>query len=98
MTVSAIDFIWYLIQHIPNKFFKMINYSWILANRCKNKYLKIINTYYNVTSKIPKIARNFRERIYYFTGKDIFKCGCWWYFYKYKTIIPWYKPKYFDSS
>ncbi len=98
MTVSAIDFIWYLVQHIPNKFFKMINYSWILANRCKNKYLKIINTYYNVTSKMPRIARNFRERIYYFTGKNILKCECWWCFYKYQTIIPWYKPKYFDSS
>jgi len=98
ITVTAIDFIWNLIQHIPNKFFKMINYAWIFSNRCKNKYLKIINNYYNTTPKMPKIAKNFRERIFYFTGKDPLKCSCWWYFHKYQTIIPWYKPKYFDSS
>lgn len=98
ITVTAIEFIGYLIQHIPNKFFKMINYAWIFANRCKKKYLKIINIYYNNEQKIPKIARNFRERIYMFTGKDPLKCSCWWYFHKYQIIIPWYKPKYFDSS
>ena len=98
ITVSAIEFIGYLIQHIPNKFFKMIYYSWIFVNRSKNKYLKIINTYYNNQQKLPKIGKNFRERIFMFTGKDPLKCSCWWYFHKYQTIIPWYKPKYFDSS
>ena len=98
ITLTAIDFIGYLIQHIPNKFFKMINYAWIFANRSKNKYLKIINTYYNNESKMPRIAKNFRERIFMFTGKDPLKCTCWWYFHKYQIIIPWYKPIYFDSS
>ena len=98
ITAPAIDFIGYLIQHIPNNFFKMINYAGIFANRCKKKYLKIINIYYNHEQKMPKIAKNFRERIFMFTGKDPLKCSCWWYFHKYQTIIPWYKPKYFDSS
>jgi len=98
ITVSAIDFIWYLIQHIPNKFFKMIYYSWIFVNRSKRKYLKTINTYYNNQQKIPRIAKNFRERIFIFTWKDPLKCSCWWYFHRYQIIIPWYKPKYFDSS
>jgi len=98
ITVSAIDFIWYIIQHIPNKFFKMIYYSWIFVNRSKNKYLKIINTYYNNQQKTPRIAKNFRERIFIFTWKDPLKCSCWWYFHRYQIIIQWYKPKYFDSS
>lgn len=98
ITVSAIEFIGYLIQHIPNKFFKMIYYSWIFVNRSKNKYLKIINTYYNNQQKLPKIGKKFRERIFMFTGKDPLKCSCWWYFHKYQTIIPWYKPKYFNTS
>jgi len=98
MTVTAMEFIGNLIQHIPNKFFKMINYAWMFANRCKEKHLKIINTYYNTTSKMPKIGKNFRERIFLFTGKDPLLCSCWWYFYKYQIIIPGYRPKYFDSS
>lgn len=91
------EFIGLLLQHIPNKNFRMIYYYWIFSNRCKKKYLKIINTHYNTSPKMPRIGRNFRERIFMFTGKDPLKCGCWWYFYKYQTIIPWYKPKYFDS-
>jgi hypothetical protein len=95
---TTIEFMEYLLQHIPNKNFHMIYYYWIFSNRCKKKYLKIINTYYNNTPKIPRIARNFRERMFIFTGKDFLKCPCWWYFHKYQIIIPWYKPKYFDSS
>lgn len=98
ITVSAIDFIGYLIQHIPNKFFKMIYYSWIFVNRSKSKYLKIINAYYNIEQKMPRIAKNFRERIFILTWKDPLRCACWWCFHKYQIIIPWYKPKYFDSS
>ena len=54
----------------------MINYAGIFANRCKKKYLKIINTYYNHEPKMPRIAKNFRERIFMFTGKDPLKCSC----------------------
>jgi hypothetical protein len=88
----------FLLQHLPNKNFRMIYYYWIFSNRCKKKYLKTISTYYNNTPKAPRIARNFRERIFMFTGKDFLKCTCWWYFHKYQIIIPWYKPKYFDTS
>lgn len=95
---SALEFMWLLVQHIPNKNFRMIYYYWIFSNRCKKKYLKIINIYYNNSPKMPVIARNFRQRMFMFTGKDFLKCECWWCFHKYQIFIPWYKPKYFDSS
>jgi hypothetical protein len=98
ITCTAIEFMEFLLQHLPNRNFRMIYYYWIFSNRCKNKYLKIINIYYNNEQKMPRIARNFRERMFMFTGKDFLKCGCWWCFHKYQTIISWYKPKYFDSS
>lgn len=98
ISCPVMDFMGLLLQHIPNQNFHMIYYYWIFANRCKKKHLRIINTYYNHETKIPRIAKNFRERIYMFIGKDILKCSCWGFFHKYQISIPWYKPKYFDSS
>lgn len=98
ITVPALDFLKTLIQHIPNKFFKMVQYSGIFANRSKRKYLKIIGIYYHNYNKLPKIPNTFRERIILFTGVDPLKCKCWWYFRKFQIFIPWYAPKYFDSS
>ena len=98
ITTSAIDFIWLLIQHIPNKFFKMVHYSGIFANRSKHTHLKIINRYFNNTQKTPLIPTNFRDRILAFTGKDPLLCSCGWCFYKYRIAIPWYPDIYFDSS
>ena len=98
ITCPVLEFMGLLLQHLPNQNFHMIYYYWIFANRCKKKYLRIIKTYYNHEPKMPRIAKNFRERIYMFTGKDALKCSCWGFFHKYQISIPWYKPKYFDSS
>ena len=65
-----------LLQHLPNKNFHMIYYYGIFANRCKKKYLKTIKTYYTYEPKMPRIANNFRERFFMFTGKDFLKCSC----------------------
>ena len=97
ITVTALEFIKSIIQHIPKKFFKMIYYWWIFVNRSKAKYLKIIGAYYNNYNKTVRIPKNFRERIYIFTGNDPLKCSCWGFFHKYQIIIPWYKTKVFDS-
>ena len=43
---SPSDFIGLLVQHIPNKHFKMLYYYGIFANRCKAKYLHIINSHF----------------------------------------------------
>ena len=98
ITCPALEFMELLLQHLPNKNFHMIYYYGIFANRCKKKYLRVIKTYYSHEPKMPKIARNFRERIFMFTGKDFLKCPCWGLFHKYQIIIPGYKPKYFNSS
>jgi hypothetical protein len=98
ITCPTIEFMELLLQHLPNKNFHMIYYYWIFANRCKKKYLRVIKAYYRHEPKIPRIAKNFRERIYFFTGTDPLKCSCWWFFHKYQINIPWYKPKYFDTS
>lgn len=97
-TLSALEFIWLLLQHIPNKFFKMVNYYGIFANRCKAKYLKLINTFFNNSSKLPYIPTNFKDRIVFHWGKDPLACSCWWFYILYQIIIPGYPPKYFDSS
>lgn len=98
ITVSALEFIKSIIQHIPKKFFKMVYYSGIFVNRSKRKYLKIIGAYYHNYNKNPKIPKTFRERIFMFTGEDPLKCTCGWVFHKYQIIIPGYAPRYYDSS
>jgi len=98
LTMSATDFIWCLIQHIPNKFFKMVSYSGIFANRCKSKYLNIINTYYNDSPKMPYIPGNFRDRITLLSGIDPLKCSCLGFFHLYQIVIPGYPTRYFDTS
>lgn len=97
ISCPILEFMGLLLQHLPNKNFHMIYYYWIFANRCKKKYLRIINIYYSPSQKMPRIARNFRERMLMFTGEDFLKCDCWWFFHKYQTFIPWYKPKYYDT-
>ena len=98
ISCPVLEFMGLLLQHLPNQNFHMIYYYWIFANRCKKKYLRIIKAYYNHEPKMPRIGKNFRERIYIFTGKDALKCSCLGFFHKYQISIPWYKPKYFDSS
>ena len=97
ITTSAIDFIWLLLQHLPNKYFHMIYYNGIFANRCKSKYIHSLNSEFNNSINI-KIPTNFAQRIFYFTGKNILKCNCWWQFFLYSISISWYPTKYFDSG
>lgn len=92
ITCSPLDFIWLLIQHIPNKHFKLVFYSWIFANRCKSKYLRILN------SRIKPFPTSFRDRFFSLNWKDPFDCPCWWYFYLHTISIPWYPTKFFNSS
>lgn len=99
-TVPVLEFIWILIQHIPNKYFHMIYYHWIFANRCKNLYLWLLNTYFNNSSKTPEatIHSSYADRCYAYTWKDPRVCSCWWKYFLFAIIIPGYPPKYFDSS
>lgn len=102
-TVSAIKFIWLLVMHIPEKFFKNIQYWWIFANRCKAKYIHIINNIlpYFWRSGIPCVPKSFSERIIDFLWTDPFLCSCWHRFIIFSaTYITnfWIFTKHFDSS
>lgn len=96
LKVTVLDFIWLLIQHIPNKHFKMVYYHGIFANRCKARYLRIINSFFWPPAKLPTIPTSFAQRLFYFTGKSTFLCNCGWYFWKYKLSIPWYPEQFYD--
>jgi hypothetical protein len=98
-TVSALKFIWLLIQHIPNKHFHMISYHGIFANRCKKLYLYLLRTYFytGCMTAGPAIYTNYADRRYAYTWIDPRVCPCWGRYYLYSIIIPGYPPKYFDS-
>lgn len=98
VTCSVLEFIWYLIQHIPNKHFHMIYYHGIFSNRSKKKNLAIINTYFNNTSKVPYIPTSYSERVYAFTWKNPLLCKCWGIFCLHSLTFPNWSTKYFDSS
>ncbi len=98
ITCSALEFIWFLIQHIPNKYFHMIYYHGIFANRCKKKHLLIINTYYSTKSRMPFVATSYAKRIFHFTGKDILQCSCWGHLSLYSLSFPSSFTKYFNTS
>lgn len=98
ITTTGIEFIGLLLQHIPNKHFKMIYYSWVFASRVKKRNLKIIRAHTWKQECSIKIAKSYRKRLYNLTWVDICKCWCGWIYYKSSITIPWYKTKYFDSS
>lgn len=98
VTCSVSDFIWLLIQHIPNKYFHMVYYKGIFANRCKAKYLEIINQFYTNNQKMPHIPTSFSERVFFFTWKNPFLCRCWWSYCLQSLTFPNWSIKYFDSS
>jgi hypothetical protein len=98
ITCSDIEFLELLVQHIPNKHSHMVFYYWIFANRVKSKYLNLINTLCRSPRTYPRITKNFRRRFILWNSYDPLKCSCWWILRKYKISIPWYKPKYFDTS
>jgi hypothetical protein len=97
LEVDALDFLGLLIQHIPNKSFKMVYYSWIFAPRVKSKYLFILGKIIEQKNCGIKITKTYRWRLFQLTWVDIWVCACWWKFVKVSMTIPWYKTKYFDT-
>ncbi len=71
-TLSVSDFIANLIQHIPDKYFRMIRYYGFLANRVRTKYLTLFNNQY--VSKPHHIS--YLKRFYSVFGKNPLKCAC----------------------
>ena len=98
ISTSAIKFIGFLIQHIPNKHFHMISYHGIFANRCKKKYLYLLNTYFDSSPKTPIIPSSFSQRQYFFTGKNPLVCSCIGHYLLFSLNIPGFPIKYFDSG
>jgi len=96
ISCSVHDFMWLLLQHLPNKNFRMLYYYWFFSNRCKRKYLQRIYALFP-QHNISNIPSSFAERIHLFTGKNPLNCSCRWCFSLWKITIPWYPPKYFDS-
>lgn len=94
---SLMQFIWQLIQHIPEKNFRMVYYYGIFSNRTKKKYLPIIYRTYDSSPKIPIIPTSFSQRMYYFTWKNPLVCHCDGHYILHAICIPWYPIKYFDS-
>lgn len=98
-TLPVLEFIWNLIQHIPNEHFHMIYYAWIFANRCKHKYISIINTLFPSRRFIVPIPKKYHVRLFLRTWVDPLKCYiCWATMHKYCIFIPWYKPFFFGNS
>lgn len=97
ITMEPIEFIGQLVQHIPNKRFKMITYSWMFAPRVKKKYLFILNRFFQ-QKVVMKIINTYRWRVYQSTGIDIARCECWGVFKKRSICIPWYQIKIFNTS
>lgn len=102
ITCDANDFIWLLVQHIPDKFFPMVYYYWIFSNRVKKKYLTIINKIRPSNRFTSKSPTKFAGRLALFTWKNPFLCECWSFMLLHIIDIPWYKPKIypidFDTS
>lgn len=97
LEVDALEFLGLLIQHIPNKWFKMVYYSWIFAPRVKSKYLLILKKIIEQKNCDVRVAQTYRWRMFQLTWIDIWKCNCWGEFKKSSMTIPWYKTKYFDT-
>jgi hypothetical protein len=78
ITLPVEEFIWKLIEHIPNKNFRMIRYSWIFANCIKSKMLLIVqNLLSSCKQKLVYITNevlSWREQIKKFTWIDPYSC------------------------
>lgn len=98
ITCSVFEFMGLLLQHIPNKYFRMIYYYWAFANRSKKNYLDIIYTYFQQPTTKVFIPKTFAQRMFFFTGKNPLHCTCWWCFHKFKISIPWFPDIIFDTS
>lgn len=98
ITCPVFEFMGLLLQHIPNKNFRMIYYYWAFANRSKKKFLNIIHRFFKQEPKKQFIPKSFAERIFLFTGNNPLQCSCWWIFHKFKLSIPWYPDIFYDTS
>ena len=98
ITCPVFEFMGLLLQHIPNKHFRMIYYYWAFANRSKKKVLEIIYSFFKQNPKRPFIPKSFAQRLFFFTGKNPLHCACWGCFHKFKIYIPWYPDILFDTS
>ena len=98
ITTSALDFIWLLLQYLPNKYFHMIYYHWIFANRCKTNYLINISSQINNPLHINNAPTKFYQRAILFSWNNPLSCISWGSFFLYSISIPWYPTKYFDTS
>lgn len=95
ITVSAIEFIWLLIQHIPPKSFPMVYYYGIFANRKKKPFLLLL---YQIIGRWPlqtHAPKNMRERMIRYCGIDILRCWCGWEYMLSSLHIPWYPTRHF---
>jgi hypothetical protein len=95
--VSANEFIRLLIQHIPNRYFHMCMYRGAFANRCKKKYLSKLCMFREYRDS-PLIPKWYAHRYFRATGKDPFLCDCGCHMTLYAIIVPWYPPRYYDTS
>ena len=66
ITINAIDFIWSIVQHIPEKYFHMVYYYGIFSTRSKQKYLPIINQLHPTTRIYNRIPKNYASRMFLF--------------------------------
>ena len=97
ITTNAIDFIWSIVQHIPEKYFHMVYYYGIFSTRSKQKYLPLINQLHPTTRIYNRIPKNYASRMFLFLGFNPLKCSCWGLFQKFCLIIPWYPTIYYDD-
>ncbi len=76
-SIHILTFIWLIIRHIPDKYFKCIRYAGIFAYRCKSHYLDLIELYFppsSITPKPEKQPTHFRQRMLASFGIDPYLC------------------------
>lgn len=80
IVMSVEDFIWKLVRHIPDKYYRMIRYSWIFANRIKTKMLLIVQNLLSqweqrlvYLTKPPLSWREMKKKISWI---DPYQCKC----------------------
>ena len=88
-TVTAEDFIWLLIRHIPDWNLKYVRYWGFFANRCKSIYLPMIkNLWSHSQQKIPYIPIYYADRLRRSFWVHPLKCSCWWFFELIELVYP----------
>lgn len=86
--VSAENFIWLLVRHIPDRNLKYVRYSWFFSNRSKAMYLPIIKRLWPSSAKMPYIPLYYADRLRRSFGINPLKCSCWGFFQLIKLVYP----------